>query len=190
MRISLPEPRRQGGMPLMDALACRKSIRAFQNGAGIDSKTLADLLWAAFGASRPGRRTAPSSHNKQETSLYVCKSDGVWLYLPLENALEQISDKDVRGLTGTQEFVADAALNIALVADKSLITHKTGVGVTQTIFVDSGFISQNIYLYCASAGLGCVARALFEPEKVAAALGLGPEQETTLICSVGPLAPR
>lgn len=65
-RISLPRPNIQGGLPLMETLAKRKTTRSFQTRM-VDLQTLSDFLWAAFGVSRPdGRRTAPSALNSQE----------------------------------------------------------------------------------------------------------------------------
>ena len=59
--VRLPEPDRIGGMPLMQALAERRSIRNFSTEAP-DEVTLGGLLWAAWGENRrDGRRTAPSA---------------------------------------------------------------------------------------------------------------------------------
>src|SRR5450756_474135 len=55
--ITLPKPATKGGMPLMQALAERKSTREFAP-ASLPPATLSNLLWAAYGISRPdGRRT-------------------------------------------------------------------------------------------------------------------------------------
>ena len=78
--VRLPEPDRIGGMPLMQALAERRSIRNFSTEAP-DEVTLGGLLWAAWGENRrDGRRTAPSALNRQALKLYVGKADGIWLY--------------------------------------------------------------------------------------------------------------
>ena len=69
---SLPSPRREGGLPLMEALARRQSSREFAPTA-LDEQTLSDLIWAAGGVNRPalGGRTAPSAMNAQEVLLYA-----------------------------------------------------------------------------------------------------------------------
>ncbi|MGA8033823.1 MAG: hypothetical protein WCB48_15660, partial [Casimicrobiaceae bacterium] len=55
----LPRPRKSGGMPLLDALARRRSTREY-SGRPLPPQVLSDLLWAAYGINRPsGDRTAP-----------------------------------------------------------------------------------------------------------------------------------
>ena len=48
-----------------------------------------------------------------------------------------------------------------------------------------GFISQNVYLYCASAGLATVVRGSVDREALAAALKLSASQQIILAQTVG-----
>lgn len=174
--IKLPQPQKTGGMPLMDALNNRSSSRDFSS-EDLDSQTLSNLLWAAWGVNREdGRRTAPSASNKQEIDLYVSMKSGVYKYNAQENTLEQVSDKDVRKDMGKQAFVGDAPVNIIFVADE------TKKGAKE---VDSGFISQNIYLYCTSEGLATVVRLMYNAEVVSKALNLTETQVPVLTQTVG-----
>jgi nitroreductase len=50
---------------------------------------------------------------------------------------------------------------------------------------DTGFISQNVYLYCASEGLATVVRAGIDRDTLAKELKLRPEQRIILAPSVG-----
>ncbi|WP_237763320.1 nitroreductase family protein [Thiobacillus denitrificans] len=50
---------------------------------------------------------------------------------------------------------------------------------------DAGFIAQNVYLYCASAGLAVVVRSLVDRDALGAAMGLGRHQRIILAQSVG-----
>ena len=69
--IALPAPRKEGGMPLMEAISKRRSDREFAS-AELTLPTLSNLLWAAYGVNRAeGGRTAPSALNAQEVDLYV-----------------------------------------------------------------------------------------------------------------------
>jgi len=183
--IALPKPDMRGGKPLMQCLAARHSTRSFAERA-VPLKTLGNLCWAAWGINRPatGGRTAPSAMNKQEIDLFVARRDGLFLYDAKAHALKRVSTEDVRALTGRQPFVATAPLNLIYVADLA----RTGMmGDKQMIFAaaDAGFIGQNVYLYCASAGLACVVRAGYDEEKLPAAMGLRPEQKIILCHSVG-----
>lgn len=185
VNIVLPAPQREGGLPLMEVLMKRRSSRKFSE-REIDLQTLSDLLWATFGYGGGGkRRTAPSSHNRQETDIYVALPSGAYLYDPAENVLRQILKEDIRPLTGLQDFVSEAPLNVIFVADTSKITGKDERGTVETAYVDTGFISQNLYLYCASAGLSTVTRAMVDKGALAEKLSLRPEQIITLAQTVG-----
>ncbi|MBP9987745.1 MAG: SagB/ThcOx family dehydrogenase [Bacteroidales bacterium] len=188
--ISLPEVVRTGGMPLMEAISLRRSGRDIDPSKDIDLQTLSNLLWAAFGINRTKGRTAPSSHNRQEIELYVCLKSGVYRYNPVENLLEILFEKDMRAETGSQPFVGEAPVEIALVSDTTKITGKTPQGVIESTYADTGFICQNIYLFCASEGLSTVARALVPKEELAAKWNLHPGQIITLVQTVGYPLPR
>ena len=77
--MDLPAPHRTGGMPLMEALARRRSSREF-DGRELPKQTLSDLLWAAWGYNRADKRTAPSSRDKQEIELYVAMKGGLYRF--------------------------------------------------------------------------------------------------------------
>lgn len=171
-------------MPLRDAIQARRSERSFAQ-RPLDLQTLSDLLWAAFGPISPKRRSAPSSHNRQETGLYVLLEQGAYRFDPVENRLLGVTEEDLRAASGSQDYVGTAPLELAYVADKGKITGKTDRGVVETIYVDTGFISQNVYLFCASEGLATVVRAMVPKESLAARLHLTPDQEITLVQSVG-----
>ena len=177
-------------MPLRDAIGARRSVRSFSSRRfrlddPADLQLLADLLWTAWGFITSKRRSAPSSHNRQETDLYVLLPEGAFRYDPSGSRLLQISCTDLRAASGAQDYVGTAAAEIAFVADTGKVTGKSPRGVVETIYVDTGFISQNIYLFCASEGLATVVRAMVPKESLAAALGLSPTQEITLVQTVG-----
>src|SRR5208283_433708 len=92
--------------------------------------------------------------------------------------------RDVRGLTGTQPFVKEAAVNLVYVADYSKVT---GEGADKDIWVgaDAGCISENVYLYCASEGLATVVRAYVDRETLGKEMKLKPEQKIMFAQSVG-----
>ena len=178
--ISLPAPQTDGGMPLMQALKQRHSTRAFST-QPLSPQTLSNLLWAGFGINRAdGHRTAPSAMNWQETDLYVATADGVYLYDAKANALQPVAAGDLRAVAGTQPFVKDAAVNLVYVADTT-----RSKGNTEFLAADSGFIAENVYLFCASEGLVTVVRASVDHAAVAKAFKLRPEQRVTLAQSIG-----
>lgn len=183
--IPLPKPRSEGGMPLMQALKERKSTREFGPGT-FSPEMLANLLWAAFGVNRPdGRRTAPTAVNKQEIDIYVATPDGVYLYDAKANVLQPVVSGDLRGATGKQPFVKDVAVNLVYVADMSRMGEIAEPQRVLYSAADTGFIAQNVYLFCASEGLATVVRAWVDQEVVAKAFKLRPEQRVILAQSVG-----
>ena len=177
-------------MPLRDAIRARRSERAFSPrrfhlGDPDDLQLLSDLLWASWGFITSRRRSAPSSHNWQCIDLYLLLPEGVYLYDAAENRLVWQSGEDLRAVSGEQEYPATAPLNMVLVAEKSKISGKTPQGVIESIFSDSGFICQNIYLFCAAEGLATVTRAWLDRDALAARLHLSPTQHITLVQTIG-----
>ena len=187
--ITLPAPHKSGGKPLMEALNERQTIRSYTD-ARLTTQQLSDLLWAAWGINRPdGHRTAPSSHNRQEMDVYVTMETGLYLYDATKNILKQIHNKDIRALTGTQDFPATAPVNLVYVSDMTKRGKKEGDTITDTDLLSSwantGFMAQNVYLYCASEGLGCVIRAMVPRDRLAPEMGLKSTQIIILAQSVG-----
>ena len=107
----------------MDALSKRESTREFST-KDIDQQTLSNLLWAGWGFNRSGKRTAPSARNFQEIDIYVVKADGVFLYNAKSQSLMKLLGEDLRSLTGTQDFVGKAPLNLVYVADLKKAQYK------------------------------------------------------------------
>jgi nitroreductase len=184
--ILLPAPAMEGGMPLMQALRERKTTRKFTS-EKLPPQTVSDLLWAANGVNRPSerKRTAPSAMNRQEIAIYAAMEDGLFLYDAFANRLIPVLAEDIRGATGSQDFVRIVPVNLIYVATVS--TDST-VAEKDRIFypaVDTGFISQNVYLYCASAGLGTVVRGMVDRAMLEKKMGLRPDQRVILSQSVG-----
>ncbi len=185
--VRLPEPKTSGGMPLMDALRLRESLRSFDTKQLTDQQ-LSDLLWAAFGVSRTesGLRTAPSARNWQDIDIYVVMELGWYLYDHTEHALVRKGTEDLRAYTGTQAFVATAPVNLVFVSDHT----RMGEGVdeeTRSFYASNhaGYISQNVYLYCASEGLATVVRGLIDRDRIREVLRLGDHQQVIFAQTVG-----
>jgi SagB-type dehydrogenase family enzyme len=183
--ISLPKPRQSGGKPLIDTLRLRRSSREFDVHE-LDVDILSDLLWAAFGVNRPdGHRTAPSARNWQEVDIYAALKDGLYLLDTKSWTLKRILADDVRAATGMQDFVATAPLNLIYVADLSRTDSQDRQEQRFYSAIDVGFISQNVYLFCASEGLATVVRGLVDRKGLAKLMGLRLEQRVIVAQTVG-----
>ncbi|MDD2764414.1 MAG: SagB/ThcOx family dehydrogenase [Opitutaceae bacterium] len=181
--VALPKPQTDGGKPLMQALRDRASQREFASDA-LSPQVLSNLLWAAWGVSRPesGKRTAPSAMNRQEMDIYVATADGLYRYEAKEHRLQPVTKDDVRALTGTQPYVGTAPVNLIYVSRAG-----GGSAEDQAIYggAHAGFISENVYLFCASEGLATVVRASINREALAKAMQLGPGQKIVLAQTIG-----
>ncbi|MDR3094934.1 MAG: SagB/ThcOx family dehydrogenase [Bacteroidales bacterium] len=176
--IPLPEPIRTGGMPLMDALSNRQTVRAYSDKA-IEPQTLANLLWAAYGFNRENKRVVPSSQDRQEIDLYVVVKEGIYLYDAKVNKLLLRVKGDHRKDTGSQDFVAGAPLNFLFVANLDKASNRDAA------CTDCGFISQNIYLFCASEKMASVVRGSVNKANMHKILQLTAKQEVLLAQTVG-----
>jgi len=183
--VTLPAPQIDGGKPLMQALNERRTTRSLTD-APLSAQQLSNLLWAAFGINRPdGHRTAPSARNWQEIDVYVVKADGAYLYEAKANVLRRVLAQDVRAIAGTQSHARNAAVTLVYVADIRRMEGATEATRTEFAAADAGFIAQNVYLYCASEGLGTVVFASMDRERLAQTLKLDRSQRIVLGQSVG-----
>ena len=184
--IRLPAPQTEGGKPLMQALKERKSLREF-SAKELPLQVLSDMLWAACGINRPdtGGRTAPTAKNMQEIDVYVVKAEGVYLYDAKANILAPVLAGDIRAITGKQSFVKDAPVNLIFVADLLKMGEMDAASIDFYSAADTGYISENVYLYCASAGLATVVRGWVDKPALEKAMKLGSSQKVVLAQTVG-----
>ncbi len=184
--IKLPDPVLDGGFSLLQALKERNSTKKYE-ARMLTRQQLSNLLWAAFGINRSetGKRTAPSALNYQEIDIYVAMAEGLYVYAPQTHSLKQILSEDIRAMTGLQPYVKDAALNLVYVADLSKMKK---LDEAQKVFysaADTGFIGQNVYLLCASEGLGTVIRGSIDRETLSEKMNLKSTQKIILAQCVG-----
>jgi nitroreductase len=183
--IALPPPRAEGGMALTPALKARHSTREYSSGP-LSPQTLSDLLWAAFGINRPnGDRTAPYWRHIMVIDIYAAMADGMFLYDPKTHSLVPHMKADLRAQTGTQDFVGTAPLNLVYVAHGERMTDVSVEERRLYASVDAAFIGQNVYLYCASEGLGTVFRGAVDVTALGRAMNLPDGQFVTFAQTVG-----
>jgi SagB-type dehydrogenase family enzyme len=184
--IPLLKPQRDIGKPLMKVLNDRSSSRSFST-EKLPVQVLSNVLWAAFGINRigEGHRTAPSARNWQEIDIYVAMAEGLYLYDAKNHVLNPVLLEDMRALTGKQDFVKDAPLNLIYVADFSKMGNASEEDKKLYSAADTGFISQNVYLFCASEGLATVVRGSVDREALAKAMKLRADQKIILAQTIG-----
>ena len=184
--IQLPPPQTEIGKPLMQALKLRQTSRSFSS-KPLPLQELSNLLWAANGINRSdsGKRTAPTARNWQEIDVYVALPEALYLYDAKTHSLKPVVAKDLREATGPQPFVKEAPLNLVFVVDLAKMGDASEETKNFYSATDTGFISQNVYLYCASQGLATVVRGMVDRSSLSQAMKLRPDQKITLAQTVG-----
>ncbi|MEC4747521.1 nitroreductase family protein [Methylomicrobium sp. Wu6] len=132
-----------------------------------------------------GGRTAPSALNAQEIDVYVALPAGAYLYDAEMHALHLVVASDLRRVTGYQDFVDEAPLDLVYVADHSRMGMVPVAQRESYASVAAGAISQNVYLFSASSDLCTVIRAWIDRAAIADALGLTHDQQVLLSQTVG-----
>ena len=167
--ITLPAPQRTGGKPVFDAINERESYKDPAD-KPIELQSISDLLWAAYGFNREDRRVVPSALNKQELFVYVILKEGAYLYDATASKLILKAKGDHRKAAGMQDYVYVAPVNLIYVVDTS---KETGTGA----YISCGCAAQNVYLACASKGLGCSVRTSIPKDELTKLLQLTDQQE-------------
>ncbi len=203
-RIKLPEPRYESETSVEEALARRRSIRAY-SGDSLTLEEVSQLLWAAHGITAPWRErraqkyvtgaTAASAGGLYPLEVYLVVGDvegldkGVYRYKTGVHVLEKVKEGDVRvdlaNAALGEECVEDAAINIVFTAVYERTTVKYGERGRRYVHMEVGHAAENVYLQTVSLGLGTVAIGAFFDDKVKKVLNAPEEEEPLYIMPVG-----
>ncbi len=181
---ALPQPRTAGSTSLEEALARRRSIRAFSSEPLSDDE-IGQLLWAAQGlTAEGGRRTAPSAGALYPLELYAVTPDGLWHYLPEDHALALLSGEDLRvalkGAALDQDAIGAAPLVVVVTGVVERTEARYGPGrALRYVQLEAGHAAHGLLLQAVALDLGAVPIGAFVDSEVARILGL-PTDETPL----------
>ena len=193
-----------GNTPLIIAIRDRQSHRSY-TGSSITLEELSFLRWATQGVKKTVRdeqilmKTVPSAGARHpiETYLFVNNvlglESGLYRYLGIEHKLLllKINEDLVYDVhTGTNE---QYVLNSAVVFIWTTIPYRAewryGPLAHKMIAQDSGHICQNLYLACASLGIGTCAIGAYDQNKLDQILGVDGESEFTIyVATVGKIS--
>lgn len=176
---ALPAPQTTGGAPMMEVMAQRQSQRDIDPTSNVSRQDLSNILWAAWGITHDGKHTVATAMNRQELVLYVITATEISRFNPETNTLTVVNRGDFRDVVGRQDFAKTAPLNIALVVD----TDKQARAEFQAY--TTGAASQNIYLYCAQAGLKTVVRAMLNDAELSKAMKLPGNERLLYVQTIG-----
>ncbi|MDR2408207.1 MAG: SagB/ThcOx family dehydrogenase [Bacteroidales bacterium] len=165
---------RGGGRPFMEVLNERQTTRQFSE-RELEPRILSGLLWAANGINREaeGKRTAPSARDAREIDVYILTPHGIYLYLPEGHQVRLVRPGDHRKeALARAEFALHAPIVLVYVANSKKLENFDAASREFYAAVDCGFVSQNVYLYCASENLATVVLGGINKEMLAKVLGL------------------
>lgn len=171
----LPDPVKTGGMPLMEALAARKTSRDFTN-KEIDNQTLSEILWSAYGISHgDDLRTIPTAQNKKDLEVYVVKADGIWKYDADNNAIIEVNKDNHLPEFQQQDYMKNVPVVLVYV----------GNSADNYAPMHAGSAYQNVGLYAASKNLKNVVRGYFDKKLAKRSLKLPREKEAIISQAIG-----
>lgn len=192
-QIILPQPQKDLNFPLMQALALRRTKRKWKETA-LSLQEISNLLWAACGITveetpkSKSKRTAPSARNSQTIKVYIALPEGLFRYDEKSHVLNQVIADDIRPHIGTQKMMKSAPAALVYVSDFSKLKGYVGTDDHRKWFVagtETGFISQNVYLYCAAANLNTVIIGLVDREKLHEIMQLKDHEKVVYTQTVG-----
>lgn len=170
--MDLPAPSRSGGMTLAEALATRRSVRAF-TATKLTQQELSQLLWSAQGITDDkGRRTAPSARAQYFLHLYVASADGFFEYIPAGNKLQRLAAKDVRADLSSQAAVTTASAVFVIAGDYDRASQGGRDVGLRWVNLEAGHAAQNLLLQATALHLGAVPVGGIQAEQVAQAASL------------------
>ena len=193
--LNLPAPP-AGSATLHTALRARATVRALA-GPAPSLAEASQLLWAAQGENRPGRRVAPSAHAKHPLELYLVTSGspdlaaGLYHYLPSGHRLTRVADGTPRTLMGAvkgmQAWIQEAPSVFVMAGDPSRIGE--GSAALNLTYYEGGAAAQGLLLQAAALGLGAGTAAGVDLEAVARTLGLPKGTQVLTLLPVGRVRP-
>lgn len=176
--IELPEPQREGGAPLYEAVNNRKSQRDFNNSIKVSAEIISQALWVCYGVREGKFRTVPSAKAWYSLLTYVFLEEGVFKYNPTGHNLIKLFNGDHRALTGTQtSVVTNARINFVFIANfrKKSAMDGDDAHKFRSIYLDSGHVTMALSLYAAANNMKGVVRAMVEPDPLLEFLRLNKE---------------
>jgi len=190
--VALPPPAATGTISVEQAIARRRSRRAFRPDP-LPVATIGQLLWAGQGVTSPdGKRAAPSAGALYPLELYVVTPAQVMRYLPEGHRAQTRAVPDLRpGLTAAafgQPHVGAAPAIIIVAAVPGRTQRKYGTRAEAFAQLEAGHAAQNILLQAAARGLAAVPVGSLDPARAAVTLALPPGQTVLYFIPVG-LAP-
>ena len=192
-RISISSLSQQGGNPLWETIAKRRSVRFFSH-QPITFEELSRLIWATQGITARARefefRAVPSAGALYPIETYVVVngvagiSAGIYHYSVKESQLLLITEgsfgRELSQAALGQEMLGAAACTFVWTAVVERSKWKYRERAYRYIYMDVGHIGENLYLAATGLNLGCCTVGAFFDDEIDRLIGIDGEKEISV----------
>ena len=123
--------------------------------------------------------------NTQEIDIYVLLAEGAYVYDAKGNQLTPVLAQDLRAKAAPMGSMKDAPVHLLFVADYAKFRAMPQSQKELYSACHTGFIGQNVYLYCAAEGLGARFYASVDRAALKDSLKLQKDQTIVFAQAVG-----
>jgi SagB-type dehydrogenase family enzyme len=193
--VHLPAVRERGRMSLEEAIAKRRSRRAYKSDP-VKLSQVGQLLWAAQGITGPEQqRTAPSAGALYPLELYLAATrveglaPGVYKYRPENHDLVLSTPgdrrRDITAAASDQDCVRFSACVLVFAAVCERTAVRFGDRADCFVRMEAAHASQNVYLQATALGLGTVAVGAFDEGEIRRIARLREGEDPVYLMAVG-----
>ena len=184
--IQLTRPNIKGKISFEEALARQQDVLMF-NGQTLERILIGQLAWAAQGERE---LQTVSSTEASDMQLYLATNEGVFVYQPDENSLEQTIYQDVRAALAAAtapmaNSVASAGCVFVITAPTRRLSTQRRASSRTSTYLQAGHMAQNIQLQAVCLELGSMTVSDFETRNVNTACKLPRNIEPLYLICVG-----
>jgi protease I len=190
--IQLTRPNTAGKMTFEQALFKQEDVLMF-TGQPLERMLIGQLSWAAQGKRESQTSSQTESLITEAASpiqLHIATNEGVFVYQPEENSLEQTVYQDIRGALATavapiSDSVVSAGCTFIITAPTRRLSTQRGNSSRKSMYLHAGHIAQNIRLQATCLDLGSFAIGDFNTRNVNTACRLPRNTEPIYLICVG-----
>jgi len=188
--IQLTNPKTTGPLSLEAALNKQQDILIFKNQI-LERNQIGQLAWAAQGVrDSQDSLLTPPIETTSPIQLYIASHEGLFIYQPPQNSLQQTINQDIRGPLAAAtapmaDSVATAGCSFIITAPTRRLATQRGSNSRTSLYLQAGHIAQNIQLQAVCLEMGSVAISNFDKRGINAACKLPRNIEPLYIICVG-----
>lgn len=176
------------GKTLLEVMNDRQQQKHSYSREELPMQLMSDMLWAAMDQvkSLDGVvKGSPTIMMIHPVTIYVALKKGLYRYEPTQHVLQPVNSEDVRWMTGKENYVKDAPINLIYVVDYEKMKFIADHRKLSIASAEAGAIAQNIYLFCAAFDLNTALRSGIDSTQLYDAMQLEEGESILFAQSVG-----